>query len=124
MAGGVQVELLGSDGGSDAVIVPGEAGAGDERIDESKNFGAFYEGCGVAADLAGEGDEDAVDFCLFFFDEADELVVLLDGFERFDVDSLPGGTDPVNDTGDAALEFAADGDDEAVAADGDEVFLR
>ena len=30
----------------------------------------------------------------------------------------------MDDAGDAALEFAADGDDEAVAADGDEVFLR
>ena len=30
----------------------------------------------------------------------------------------------MDDAGDAALEFAADRDDEAIAADGDEVFLR
>ncbi len=60
---------------------------------------------------------------LLFFDEADEFVVLLDGFERLDVDGLAGGTGAVDDAGDAALELAADGDDEAVAADGDEVFL-
>ena len=78
----------------------------------------------VAADLAGERDEDAVNFGLLFFDEADQFVVLLDGFERLNVDGLTGGTGAVDDAGDAALEFAADGNDEAVAADGDEVFLR
>ena len=65
-----------------------------------------------------------MDLGLLFFEEADELVVLLDGFEGLDVDGLAGGAGAVDDAGDAALELAADGDDEAVAADGDEVFLR
>ena len=65
-----------------------------------------------------------MDFGLLFFEEADEFVVLLDGFEGLDVDGLAGRTGAVDDAGDAALEFAADGNDEAVAADGDEVFLR
>ena len=60
---------------------------------------------------------------MLFFDEADELVVLLDGFEWLHVDGLAGGACAVDDSGDAALEFRADGDDEAVASDGDEVFL-
>ena len=74
--------------------------------------------------MSGERDEDAMDFGLLVFDEADEFVVLLDGFEGLDVDGLAGGTGAVNDAGDTALEFAADGNDEAVAANGDEVFLR
>ncbi len=65
-----------------------------------------------------------MDLGLFFFEEADEFVVLLDGFERLDVDGLAGRAGAVNHAGDAALEFAAHGDDEAVAANGDEVFLR
>jgi hypothetical protein len=64
-----------------------------------------------------------VNFGLLFFEQADEFVVLLDGFERLDVDGLAGGAGAVDDAGDAALELGADGDDEAVAADGDEVFL-
>ena len=124
VAGGVQAELVGRDGGGDAVVVAGEAGAGEERVDEGENAGAFYERCGVTGYLAGEGDEDAVDFSLFFFEEANEFVILLDGFEGLDVDGLSGRTGAVHDAGDAALEFAADGDDEAVTADGDEVFLR
>ncbi len=64
-----------------------------------------------------------MDFGLFFFEEADEFVVLLDGFERLDVDGLARRTGAVDNAGDAALEFAANGNDEPVATDGDEVFL-
>ncbi len=78
---------------------------------------------GVFAEGAGHGDEDAVDLGLLFVEEADELVVLLDGFEGFDEDGLAGGRGAVDDAGDAALELGFDGDDEAVAADGDEVVL-
>src|ERR1035437_6500784 len=77
----------------------------------------------VAADLASESDKNAVDLGLFFFDQANEFVVLLDGFERLDINSLSGRTGAGDNARNAALEFAADGDDEAVAADGDEVFL-
>jgi hypothetical protein len=77
----------------------------------------------VRADEARQGDEDAVDLGLLFFEEADELVVLLDGFEGLDVDGLAGGAGAVDYAGDAALLLGFDGDDEAVAADGDEVFL-
>jgi len=65
-----------------------------------------------------------MDFSLFFFEKADQLVVLLDGFERLDVDRLPGGACSVDNAGDATLLLGLDGDDEAVAADGDEVVLR
>src|ERR1700732_2949870 len=77
----------------------------------------------MGADEAGEGDEDAVDLGLFFFEQADEFVVLLDGFERLDVDRLPGRAGAVDDPGNFALLLGLDGDDEAVAADGDEVIL-
>ncbi len=78
----------------------------------------------IAAHLAGERHEDAVNFGLLFFDEAHQLVVLLDGFKRLDVDRLSGRAGAVDDAADAPLELAADGNDEAVAANGDEVFLR
>ncbi len=61
---------------------------------------------------------------LLFFDEADQLVVLLDGFKRLDVDCLARRTGAVNHARDAPLQLGADGNDEAVAANGDEVFLR
>ncbi len=78
---------------------------------------------GVFAERASHGDEDAVNFGLFFVEEADELVVLLDGFEGFDEDGLAGGGGAVDDAGDFAFELGFDGDDEAVAADGDEIVL-
>ena len=78
----------------------------------------------VAAHLARERDKDAMNLGLLFFDQADQLVVLLDGFERLDVDRLPRRTGAVDHARDAPLELAAHGNDEAVAANGDEVFLR
>ena len=60
---------------------------------------------------------------LLFFQQAHQLVVLLDGFQRLDVDRLPGGTDAVDYARDAALQLRADGNDEAVAANGDQLVL-
>ena len=66
-------------------------------------------------------DEDAMDFGLLFVEEADELVVLLDGFHGFDEDGLAGGGGAVDDAGNLAFELGFDGDDEALAAYGDDV---
>ena len=88
MASGAQAETIWCDGGGYAVVVTGEAGAGQERVDESEDASAFDESCGIATYLASEGDEDAVNFFLLLFEEADELVVLLDGFERLYVYGL------------------------------------
>ena len=79
--------------GRDAVVGAGEAGAGLQAIDERENARAFDERHGVAADLAGEGHEDAVNLGLLLFDEAHQFVVLLDGFERLDVNRLPRGAE-------------------------------
>ncbi len=64
-----------------------------------------------------------MDFGEFFVEEADEFVVLLDGFEGFDVDGLAARAGAVNYALDAAFLLDFDGDDEAFAADGDEFVL-
>ena len=60
---------------------------------------------------------------LLFIEQANQLVVLLDGLERLDEDGLPGGGGAVDDAGNLAFELGLDRDDEAVAADGDELVL-
>src|SRR6185437_4142180 len=65
-----------------------------------------------------------MDFRLLFLEESDELVVLLDGFKRFYINRLSRRAGAVNDAGDAALKLAAHGNDEALAADGDDLVLR
>src|SRR5206468_6933868 len=52
-----------------------------------------------------------------------ELVVLLDRLERLDEDGLTGRGRAVHDARDFALELGAYGDDETVAADGDDSVL-
>ena len=47
--------------GAGAVEVVGEAGAGEVGFDFGKDGGAEVDGCGVLAECAGHGDEDAVD---------------------------------------------------------------
>ena len=43
----------------------------------------------LLADRARHRDQDAVDLRLLFIEQPDELVVLLDGLDRFDKDGLP-----------------------------------
>ncbi len=52
MAGGVQAQPVGRNGGGDAVVVAGKARTGEKSIDEGKDPGAFDKGLGIAADLA------------------------------------------------------------------------
>ena len=123
MAGGFQAQPIRRNRRGHAIEAAGKAGAGLEAVNQRQDARAFDETVGAAAHLAGEGDKDAVNLGLLFFDEAHQLVVLLDGFQGLDVDGLPRGAGAVDDARDAALQLRADGDDEALAADGDEVFL-
>ena len=61
---------------------------------------------------------------LLFFEQPHQLVVLLDGLQRLDIDRQARRTRPVHHAADAPLEFAAHRNDEAVAANGDDVVLR
>ena len=65
-----------------------------------------------------------MNFGQLFFEQADQFVVLLDGFEGLDENGLAAGAGAVHDALHAALLFDFDGDDEAFAADGDEFVLH
>src|SRR5271167_5024078 len=71
----------------------------------------------VFADAAGHFEEDAMNLGELFVEQADEFVILLDGFQGFDVDGLATGAGAVNYALDAAFLLNFDGDDEAFAAD-------
>ena len=111
------------EGGAQAVELLGELGTGGEGVELGEDLGGGNEGVGVLADGAGHADEDAVDFGLLLVEEAEEFVVGLDGLHWLDEDSLAGGGRAVDDAGDAAAEFGLDGDDEAIAAEGDDLVL-
>ena len=123
MAGCVESQQIGRNGRGHAVVIVGKASAGLEAIDQRQHARALPQAMGIAAHLASESDKDAMDLGLLFLDEADQFVVLFDGLERLDVNRLPRGAGAVDHAADAPLELAADGNDEAVAADGDKVFL-
>ena len=60
----------------------------------------------------------------FFFGEAHQFVVELDGFERLDEQRVAAAAGSVDHAVDAPLAAGDYGDDEAIVADGDEVFLQ
>src|SRR5581483_7019653 len=64
-----------------------------------------------------------MDLGLFVVEQARELVVLLDGFHGLEIDGLAAGAGAVQDAAALTLELGFDGDDEALAAHGDEVAL-
>src|SRR5277367_6619912 len=80
----------------DAVVVFGEAGFGELEFQFSKNVGSIQNGFGVLSDLARHFREDAMHLELFFIQQADEFVVLLDGFEGLDEYGLSAGTGSVD----------------------------
>ena len=68
MAGGFEAQKIGRDGWSHAVVIAGKAGAGLQAIDQRQNARAFDQSLSIAAHLAGERHEDAVNLGLLFFD--------------------------------------------------------
>ena len=109
---------------TDAFELLREDGDGLVCVELGEDFGAERErGC-MNGHSARHRNEDAVDLGLFVVEQARELVVLLDRLHWLEVDGLAAGAGAVKDAADFALELGLDGDDEALAAHGDEVALR
>ncbi len=109
---------------TDAFELLREDGDGLVCVELGEDFGAKRErGC-MNGHSARHRNEDAVDFGLFVVEQAREFVVLLDRLHGLEVDGLAAGAGAVKDAADLALELGLDGDDEALAAHGDEVALR
>ena len=85
-----ETELLRRKMGRTQLRADGEASAGEVGFDFGEDAGAEVDRRGVFAECAGHGDEDAVNLGLFFIEQANEFIVLLDGFEGFDEDGLAG----------------------------------
>ena len=119
-----EVHDVGRHGGGHAVVVACEAGASLQAVDQGEHARAFHQRLGVAAHLAGEGDKDAVNLALLLFQQSDQFVVLLDGFQRLHINSEARRACPVHYARDAPLELCANGNHEAVAANGDDIVLR
>ncbi len=66
----------------------GEASARQQAVDKSEYACAFDKARRIATHLPREGNKDAVNLRLLVFKQPHQLVVLLDGFERLDVDRL------------------------------------
>ena len=107
-----------------ALVLLGEAGLGELQFELAENIDGDEDGLGLLAEAGGHFEQDAVNLALLVFEQADEFVVLLDGFQRLDEDGLAAGTGSVDDALDAALLLGFDGDDEAVATDGDQLVLQ
>src|SRR5216683_6053976 len=122
MPGGDESQLLRKDG-ADAIQSGGEACASEVGVDFGEDAGAEVDCCSVFAKRTCHCDENAMNLGLLFIEQADELVVLLDGFERFDEYGLSGRRRTVDDARYLPFELGFDRNDKSVAADGDEIFL-
>jgi hypothetical protein len=77
--------------GADAVERDGKASSSEVGFDLGKDAGTEVDCCSVLTECVGHGNENPVDLGLFFVEEANKFVILLNGFEWFDKDGLPGG---------------------------------
>ena len=101
-----------------------EARPRQQAIHKREHSCALDQSMRVAGDLPRERDKNAVNFFLLLFDQPHQLVVLLDGLERFHIHRLPRRAGPVNHAGHAPLQLRAHGDHETFAANRNQVFLR
>ena len=116
--------VVSGEGRRGALVLFCEARPRLQRIHFRQDRGARRECLRLARDLARHLHEDAMDLGLLLIEQADQLVVLLDGLERLNVDRLAAAAGAVHHAGNAPLPLRFHRDDEALAADGDQVFLR
>ena len=122
---GVEDEgFVGGESGDDGVGFDGEVGAGEDGVKGGEGAGGEADFGGVFAEAGGQFGEDAMDFAEFFIGEADKVVVEFDGFEGFDEEGLSRPAGGMDDARGFLFGGGDDGDDEAVVADGDELFLE
>ena len=76
------------------------------------------------SDLARHVKQDAMNLGQLFVEQADQFIILLDGFQRFDEYGLAAGAGAMDNALHAAFLLDLYGDDEALAADGDQFILR
>jgi len=106
-----------------AVVVFGEVGFGELQFEFGEDIERDANWFSLRSDAFGHLDQNAVNLDEFFFQEANEFVVLLDGFERLDKYGLAAGAGAVDNPLHAPLLFDLYRDDEAVSADRDEFVL-
>ena len=75
--------------GGHTLVVLGEAGLDELQFQLSKHRGRRRNFNRVLPDLCGHLHQNAMDLCQFLFQQADQFIVLLDGFKRFHKDRLP-----------------------------------
>ncbi len=89
-----------------------------DALDAVGDFAALF------ADARRHFTQNALDFRLLFFQQAHQLVVLLDGLQRFDKHRLSAGTGAMDDSLHPPLVLGFHGNDKAFAANGNQFFLQ
>src|SRR5665213_1971310 len=116
--------IIRTDARDDAAELARKLGFGENQLQARQSLGGGSDRGSVRAQAAGEFAQDTVDFARFFLREADQLVIEFDGLDRLDEKCVTTAAGPVNHAIDAPLTARYDGNDEAVIADGDEIFLQ
>ena len=120
----VAVRLAIGKDGPNTIQILRELRVGKVRFHLRQHLGATRERACLLADGLRHRDEDAVDLRLLLIHQAHEFVVELDGLHRLDEDGLSRRRGAVDNAGNLAAELCLYGNHKAVAANGDEVFLR
>ncbi len=94
-----------------------------EPVDLSQGGRALSDCVGLLSDLLRHRQEDASGLGLFFFDQPHQLVVLLDGLERLEVNRLAAGGGAMYHAGNAPLVFRLHGNHKSLPANRDQVLL-
>ncbi len=109
---------------SDAVVVFGEARFGKLQFQLSEHLDRGQDCARLLTDVAGHGEQYAMNLSQLFVEQAYQFVILLDRFQRLDEHGLAAGTCAMHHALHAAFLFNFHGDNKALAADGYQFVLH
>ena len=95
-----------------------------QTIELGQNRRALCDGMGLHPNLPRHGQKNAPGLGLLFFDQPHQLIVLLDGLERLQVNRLPAGGGAMHHPGNTPLMLRLHRDHKTLPADSDQVLLR
>jgi hypothetical protein len=110
--------------GTDAIVVDGKTRLADLQLDLGHHVRCGGDGFTVLAQALGHFLQDAADLSLLFFQQTNEVIILLNGFQRLNEHGLSAGACAVNHAIDALALLSLNGNHEALTADGDKFILN
>src|SRR5579872_4299855 len=116
--------IIRTDARNHATELARKFGLGEDQLQPRQSLGGGSNGGRMGAQAGGELAQDPMHLARLLFREAHQFIVEFDGFKRLDEKRVAAAAGPVNHSLYPPLAARDYGNDEAIIANRDEVFLQ